>query len=403
MGARFLRMTAALAASLATLSLAQPQAGAAIIAADSTPASVSVGATGPATVTVNWEVLREAVNPPSPATVSSQNIKIRIGGSVVATLARTLTKDIQGQGFQETVKFREVVQLPQAVIYRAIKQGGALRLEREFNDNADNISKTAELEVRPSGEGAAAFAVQRLELAFGDDARSKVLSKGSELHVVAELNTSGTGLLTGQWEVADGSTTAGTPVFRALTLVRQGIGGGGRAVITSPPLPTAMEGTHLVRFRVVEPGFAYETPVLQYYVTAAVPGQTVAQSPAAQQQVLISAPRPGAVLDADTHFAWNAIPGADAYRIAFYATPAGPAEPLDPAQNLQAQAAPELPDGDPAPLAGIFVAGGQTEAVLPPSSLAQLPADRSYLWKVTAIDGNGAVIGSSSIRKIHKP
>jgi len=129
---------------------------------------------------------------------------------------------------------------------------------------------------------------------------------------------------------------------------------------------------------------------------------TLAAAPTAQSSVLLSAPRPGAALTAETRFTWSALPGAHAYQLVFYAGPTGPAEPLDPTQTLEGQPSPKIPE-DAAPAAGIFIPGDRSEAVLEAFTLAQMPAGRRYLWQVIAIDANGAEIGSSSIREIHKP
>lgn len=398
MGARTFRLTAALALTLAAPAIPLSTAQAAVSDVSASPARATVSTAGPASVTVNWQVERSLTDLPNPGTVSSANVRIAIGGVVAATLPRSLTANAAGTANTEIVRVRETVQVPQALIYRAVKERSPLTIQRTFADSYDDIAADGSFEVRPSSDGGLALTVQRLELAFDDDARSKVLAKGGELRAVAEINTAGVGLLRGQWEVATGSTTAGTPVFHALTLVRQGVGGGGRTVLTSPPLPTGEEGTGLVRFRVIEPTLAYETPVLQYYVAPAA----LAGAPAAPRELAVSAPRPGEALTAETRFAWSPLDGTETYQIVFYAAPEGPAAPLDPSRDLQAQQAPKVPQ-NAAPAAGVFVPGGRTEAVLQPFTLAQLPAGKRLLWQVLAIDANGAEIGSSAVREIYKP
>jgi len=409
MGTRLpLRSAALLAAALAAVPLALPQAAATVIEAGSTPARIAVAATGPATVTATWRVVRQEVDLPSPGTVSSPRLRILIDTTVVADLPRLLARALPGVENAETAMLREVVQIPEALVFRAVKQRATLRLQRTFSDSPGDTPEVAELLVTPSGPASAAVAIERLALAFDDDTRTRVLPKGGELRAVAEINSSGVGLITGQWEVASAATTAGTPVFRPLALVRQGVAGGGRTVITSPRLPAAEEGTHLVRFRVVEPTLAIDAPALQYYITPRAPGT----APATPRDILVAGPRPGDSLTAATRFAWHPLDGAGAYQLAFYAAPAGPAAPLDPALLPQAQlpeaglpqaAAPDAGQTAEAPLAGIFVPGDRSEAVVEAFTLAQLPGGRSYLWKVLAIDANGAVIGSSSTREIYKP
>jgi hypothetical protein len=393
-------LPAVFAAGLVSLALPLPAADAAVTAVSAAPAKVAVAATGPASVSVTWRVERGIAEPPLPGNLSSPNLRVMIGGSLAATLAKPLSRSLQGTAMSESLVLRETVQIPEALVYRAVKQGAPLRLVREFFDSADPGSETAELLVTPSGPGSVALAVERLALSFDDDSRLKVLPRGGELRAVAEINTAGVGLLTGQWEVARASTTAGAPVFRPLALVRQGVAGGGRTVITSPPLPAGEEGTNLVRFRILDPDLAFAAPSLQYYVT---PGHGDGVQPA-PRQLIVAAPRPGETLAAGTRFAWSALAGAEAYRIAFYPAPAR-GIPADPAavSDAATATAPAAPVPSEAPLAAAFVAGDRDEAVLEELTLGHMAGGRSYLWQLVAYDANGAVIGSSSLREIRKP
>jgi hypothetical protein len=183
--------------------------------------------------------------------------------------------------------------------------------------------------------------------------------------------------------------------------VRQGVAGGGRSLITSPRLPTGVDGAVLVRFRITEPRVAFQTPQLQYYVTPARPDP----APSAEE-ILLTAPATGTRLDAGTRFAWSALPAAEAYQLAFYAVPAGPAAPLDTAvigQPATPETLRQRRAAGEAAIAGVFLPGDSSETTLEESLLSQLPSQQSYLWQVMAFDGNGAVIGSSSLREIYKP
>lgn len=389
MGARKLRIPALLAATLAALSVATPRAEAIINQVSASPAQAKIAAVGSASISVDWQVRRVVVDPPVPGTISSPNLQVLIDGAVVATLPRALSQKAAGTQSTEMLRLRETVQIPQALVYRSVKESGSLTIRRIFFDSADGTYEDGRLLVTPSGGAASELSVQRVELSFDDDTRSRVLPKDEELRVVAEVKTSGVGLLNVQWEIASPATTAGTPVFRPFALVRQGVGGGGRTVITSPPLPTAEEGTHLVRLRVMEPDLDYTTPTLQYYVTA----KRVAGAAAARRDILLTGPRPGEPLSAETRFSWSAVPGSDAYQLLFFTAPAGSAKEI-PAKEIPA---------DASTLAGVFVAGGSTETTLEAATLEHLPAGGRFLWKVIAIDGNGAIIGASAAREIHKP
>lgn len=391
MGVSRLRLSATLACGLiAGLAIACApafQAEAAIVAASSMPPAVSVAGTGAATVSVTWRVVRQGLDLPDPGTVRSPSLRILIGGAVAASQPRSLAHALPGIEVNETATFRETILIPESLVYRAAKQRSTLRVVRTFDDG--DFPQVAELEVTPSGPGSAVLSVERLSLAFDDDSRLRVVPKDSKLRVVAELSTQGVGLLNAQWEVADGTTTAGQPVFRTLTLVRQGVAGGGRTVITSPPLPTGVEGAALVRLRVLAPGLGFTSPTLQYYVTpGGEPGNLVAEA-----QVQLTGPRPGSTLTADTRFTWQALAGTAAYKLALYETPGPLVEPggnRRPAEGADALAASLIP-------------AAETEAGFDAAALANVPGGRSYVWQVEAIDANGAVIGSSSMWEIFKP
>jgi hypothetical protein len=217
------------------------------------------------------------------------------------------------------------------------------------------------------------------------------------------LNTTGSGLITGQWDIATAVTTAGTPVFRPLALVRQSVAGGRRTVITSPPLPTRFEGNNLVRLTITDPQTFFDEPVLQYYVTP--------ESPLPEQQepglMLVTSPSPGTPLTLTTRFAWQAVPGTKAYKVEFFGAPPGPAGivsgnevttdvPLDPSPDSGSVRGLQ-------PLTGVVVPATQTEIRLQDYSLAHLPGDRRYQWTVKAVGEDGALLGISPPREIYKP
>ncbi|WP_299392087.1 hypothetical protein [Pelagibius sp.] len=231
----------------------------------------------------------------------------------------------------------------------------------------------------------------------------RVLAKGSRLRAIAEINTTGSGLIVGQWEIAPATTTSGAPVFRPLALVRQNVAGGRRVFITSPPLPTRFEGTNLVRLNITDPATVFDEPELQYYVTP--------ESPLPERQeprlLLMTSPSPGIPLTLTTRFAWQAVPGAKAYKLEFF--PALPVRDEPPSQDEVVASLPLDPGPDPqpapaaGPLTGIVLPGAVTETRLKDFTLAHLPAQRRYRWIVTAIGEDGAVLGASAMREIYKP
>jgi len=397
----FANLLLPLLAVLAVLFAVAPAQAQTTITVTANPSKFQVSATAPTTISVVWQITR--VSPPVPGTSSSPNAQIIVGGTPVATVGAPLSRTFPGVSVTEVAFLSETVVIPQGAVFRAVKSGAPIVLARTFNDTA-GATDTGTATLAPTGPGSEAFSVSRLELRFDDRSRVKVLPKNARLRAVAELSTTGRGLIEGAWEVAPAVTTAGTPVFQTLALVRQPVAFGGRIVITSPPLPTRFEGTNLVRLRITEPATRFDEPELQYYVTP--------ESPLPDQQaprlLLTTAPAPGTPLTLTTRFAWQAVPGAQAYKLEVFPAPSGPADapageavtttpvPLDPAPDGTAVA-------DLQPLTGMVVPATQTEIRLQDYSLAHLPGDRRYLWTVTALDAAGGQLGASPPREIYKP
>lgn len=391
--------------SIAMLS-ACPVALAGIASISTTNVRTPVSAIGPTTVTVIWRVVRGANSPAG--TISSPSGTLTINGTTVATVSRTLSRSAPASVSEITLIYTDTFTLSQANAYRAVKEGVPIIYNRTFTDTAGTIggnpgvvATTALL--TPSGPGSAQLTITRLSLTFDDRSRVKVLPKGSRLRAIAEINATGGGVITGQWEIADGATTAGAPVFRPLALVRQPTAGTRRLILTSPPLPTRFEGTNLVRLRLTDPDTLFDEPELQYYVTP--------ESPLPDKQkprlLLITAPSPGTPLTLTTRFAWQAIPGARFYKLEIFEAPPGPAElvadnriaatvPVDPSPDIGAT------EGQP-PLTGVVLPASLTEIRLQDYSLAHLPAGRRYLWMVKAVGEDGALLGVSPPREIYKP
>lgn len=391
--------------------LVGPQSAfAGIVSVDTTRARIPVSSTAPSVVTVTWQVVRFGGTAPSnPGTVSSSSGVLLVNGSVVATINRPLSRFAPGPpATNESLIFTETLTVPQAAAFRAIKAGVPIVYQRTFSDSFGAsppfpASLSGNTLMTPSGPGSLPFSVSRLELRFDDDSQFKVLPKNRRLRVIARLNTTGSGLIRGQWEVATAATTAGTPVFRILALVRQPVAGSRRVTITSPPLPTRFEGNNLVRLRLSDPETLFDEPQLQYYVTPESPLPD-GRDP---RPMLVTAPDAGTPLTLTTRFAWQAVPGARLYKLEVFGAPPGPEEnvatdevvtdvPLDPApdtEGLQGLRA----------LTGVVVPAAVTEVRLQDYSLAHLPGDRRYQWSVKALDAEGAVIGRSPARVIYKP
>jgi hypothetical protein len=234
------------------------------------------------------------------------------------------------------------------------------------------------LQIRGSGlEGAreaagGEIAVQRMDLVFSEGERIAIVERGEPLSAEVSIGHSGSGTLRGRWELADpGSTADG--FFRVLELVRVPLAGGRATTVPSPALPTHSTGRHVLRFCVeadaTEPCANSSTVVQTFYEV--VPG-----SPRAAMRG--TAPN-NQTIGAGGVFRWPAVDGAVTYQLQVF-RPAGGG-------------------GDPTFVTGALLPGGVAEAVLSPLLRARLTAGQSYLWRVTAHDADGQLIGRSDLAR----
>ena len=381
------------------LLLAAPPAQAQTIDVTAVPDRFRVSAVAPTNIVVTWRVVRivSAVG-----TLSSPGAVLSVGGVSVASLGNPLSRAV-GIG-ATTSTFTESLLIPQQAVYRAVKTGAPLILSRTFDDGAGGAPPDTETATLiPSGPGSELLSVSRLDLKFDDQTRIKVVPKGTRLRAIAELNTTGQGVIQGVWEIALSPTTRGAPVFQTLSVMRQPVSSRRRVVVFSPPLPTNFEGTNILRLRITDPAPAFENPEIQYYITPESPRPEDVQP----SLMLVTSPSPGTPLTLTTRFAWQAVPGAHLYKLELYGAPSGPGEVLAEEQSVPPIILEAVPDtrsvADLRPLTGVIVPGTQTEIRLKDFSLAHLPPDRRYQWTVKAVDENGAVLGVSPPREIYKP
>lgn len=347
---------------------------AAVVGVTATPGvrSVPLGRAG--NVAMVWNVTRD-VSTGGGATVSSASGSFRAGsptGTLLATVARPLSQTRPPVGVT-IFAFRESVLVPSRVIYRAHKLGvDRIYFVRSFDDGV--AASTGAVALSITGSGAGSFGVTRLALSFGDGSVIAVAQPDAPLQAVAQITVSGSGLLQAVWEVADAAGTAGTPAFRPLQTVRRYVNGREPLRLESPPLPTRLLGLHLVRLRITQPAADFELPQLRYFVRA-----ESAQAPVAA--LSLEAPAPDAVLQAETEFAWRAVPETRAYRLEIRA----------------------LDDDGGRATTGLVVDGRRSAASLSAVTRDHLRAGGRYRWRVLAIDDQGRVVARSDWREIRTP
>lgn len=356
-----------------------------------TPATRPVSASQPTVLNIVWQVTRDALGG---TTVSSTRGEFSSGSSILGVVPTALTRT---QAASNTLYvFTETVTVPPHVLQRAQKQGlpGVVYV-RSFTDSlGDSLGFVLLVYASPAATG---FNVHRLALYYDDRAAIKIIDPGERLRAAAEITFGGTGLLQGVWEIADPATTAGEPIFRTIRTVRQHLAGE-TVKLESPLLPTDSAGVYLVRFRITDPAVAFDMPVIQYFVSA--------RQGSAPRELLVHAPVPGAVLAADTAFSWQRVPNARAYQLLVYAASRTTVPYRPDAGAGESPAAPSdlaVAALKQNPVTGVLVPAARTRATLAPATRAHLESGTTYVWRVQAIDANGAVIAESPARTVVLP
>jgi hypothetical protein len=243
------------------------------------------------------------------------------------------------------------------------------------------------LQIRGSGlEGAreptdGEVAVQRMDLVFDAGERIAIVERGKSLEARVSIASSGSGTLRGRWELADpGSSTDG--FFRVLELVRVPVSGGRAVTVRSPALPTHATGRHVLRFCVEEVAAepcANSSAVVQTFYEV-VPG-----SPHASMR---GTTPDNQTIGAGGVFRWPAVDGAVTYQLQIFRAAARP----------PGEAPGDSPD-DPVFVTGALVPGGVSETALSPLLRARLEPGQAFLWRVTAHDADGQLIGRSELAR----
>jgi hypothetical protein len=355
---------------------------------------------------VTWVVTSLTVGFSNPnARLTSSFGQFVLPAAVASLVVGTVNTTVSGVGTglpsgASRAIITENVMVPAEISLKALRSGvSSLEYKRTFSDGSA-VTGTFAVNLLIGGSGAAGFGISRMALAFDDGAVVRIVPAKSRLSAAAEVSYNGSGMLTGYWEVADPGSTSGTPVFRPLQSVSHGLGGAERIKVPSPDLPTGNLGLYMVRLRVTAPAPGFEPPVLYYYVGEPKPGTPLAFMP-----MTVMSPPNQAYVDAATPFSWQPVKGARAYKIEIFANPetavnnlpelGGGLAEADPQQIQRALSRPAM--------AGMLVAGSQSQTTLSASTRAKLQQQHSYFWRIQAISANGTTVGEAQVRELRIP
>jgi len=288
----------------------------------------------------------------------------------------------------------ETADIPNDVLSSAFNSGASgIIIERTFTDGA--VSKTVSARVFFTGAGGAPFSITRLALRYDDGSRVKIIPENGQLRLIADINFNGAGLLQAQWEIAGPTAPGGIPFFRPMQLVRQYLVGSQYYSLTSPLLPSSVDGMYFVRLVVQAPTGVKEIPLLRYFVGEYSEETAVALQRSLPEAIRALAPLPGVAAIKGLQFAWTPVERAATYQIEIYALSA-----LD--DKFVPSDQPEVHSSlivRRRPTTGVAVPADQTSA-----EMSQLVRDYlrpgSYWWRVVANDRNGAIIAAGPLRRI---
>jgi len=343
---------------------------------------------------LNWQVTtgpnhRNGIVSPPARILDPRN------GRALATLGDTLSDSGSGPFL-----FSEQLQLETATLQGLLARGlKRVVLERSFSDpvggggTAANLVLIIDNSALSATRGAApgTLAVTGLNLEFDTGNDLALANFNQALQARLTLSYTGSGLLEGRWLLAEPGGTEAPPLYRTLALVRRNITANQRVVLHSPRLPTQRAGKYRLRFCVTSrdpvPGDEIadaQCPLRKQLVDAAY---QVQGSRRAGEVAIVRLSPNRQVVDGSTPFAWQPVPDTQVYQVQLFALQAADTRP--PSSRAQGEVM------EPKFITGMLLPAGITRTPLSDLVRSKLEADRHYLWRITAHDQSGRLIGSS--------
>lgn len=359
-----------------------------------TPAQRQLVATQDNTLMITWQVI---TNPASTTVVSGQAVVLNpVNGNVLGpALAGQITA-----GPSSPHVFNETLTITAAQVQGWINQGlQRVVLARDFTDQTSSNSAVESITLRLNtgtlagtrSNPTADLVINKLRLEYESGNNLAVVNQNDELSALLSVYYTGTGLLEGRWQIADPTSSSGNPVFRTLALVRKQLASNQRTEIPSPALPTTRSGKYLVRFCVTNRELiedasttAGQCPIDTLIVDAAY--QVDGAEAAATQQIGGLSPNQQPV-DANSSFSWQALPAAKIYQLQIFS--------LAPRAENSTGNNPDTEVVEPEFVTGMILRGSTHNALLSELVRSKLKPDHRYLWRITAHDSAGQLIGSS--------
>lgn len=373
---------------LAGLTFVTPAAHADLSSVVVSPSTANVGLNG-ATLSLTWTVNRVGPVAGGAATTSSPSATLVLGGQVLQTSGSLFTSTTTiAPGAAQVLTFTETFTISPAIA-RRIARGtvGSATINRTFTDTSAVPTITQSVRIALNTGAAGAISVRRIDIAFDDGNRTRVIARGNPLRAIANLRYQGGGVFAGEWRVS--VQGGGSNFERRLAIVRQPLSGAGNGAtrLVSPPLPVNRPGLYQVRLVPDNATTGLSVPTIRYYVTP----ENLTRPP----ELKVSAPVAGSLLTPDTRFAWNPVPRAAAYQIEIFESNGGSSS-TDPNAGLLVGS-----DGLE-PLTGRVVPGTATEASIADLTMRHIPPGSAYRWRIRALGPAGETLAISAFRQLRR-
>jgi hypothetical protein len=362
-------MTLRIAVLVAWTLLAAAPAYAAFFVSDSGAAlPTTIRADHAATVTITWTLVADT---PNDNVTSTAAIFIVDGNQIPAAVPNL-------SGFTDLtnrVQFQETIVIPYSVVAAAAQSTGVVAFQRPFSTSTGDYRYPL-VNFRIGGGLGGEPRIQSIELHFDDGAQTKIIASTDEVHAVAELTLANVSRLRGVWEVS--IIQAKTPqdlIFQTIATVDQHVQYKRNLVTSSPALPAAIPGEHVVRFRPTEPALVGAVPEITYSVGGPQSGDLGSHPPPA-----VTGPSAGARLTTGTRIRWMEMPGIAYWELQFF-------RDTHSAGRLGVR-----------PVAGVRLRSNEIQVRLRSTTLARLERGRTYYWRLVGLDARGRVLTKSPLR-----
>jgi len=372
------RHTAATVLALVCL-FAVDTASAAITGARATPRQVTLVGSGSNLVSVNWQVSTTAGHVSGASSAFGAIIDPATGTQLQRI---NVPLDAVGAG---PYSLRELVTLDAATVRTWVERGlTRVVLERSFGDPATGSLTSANVvlllrasRLQAAREAApAALSVIALQLEFDSGNNAEIVGTDETLRALLTVQYTGTGVLHGRWQIAEPESSEGVPMYRTLALVNTNLQTSQRSTLRSPALPSARPGKYLLRFCVtsvtdVELTGDAQCPDIDLIAIATY---QVRQEDAVKIIGGVSPDRQ--TVARTTPFRWNSVPEAALYQLQVFEFAA--------------------PQTEPRFVTGMLLDARTSATPLSMLARSKLAPGHRYVWRVTAHDANGRLVGQSA-------